>query len=275
MRKLFQDHDPVAFVEISQDRTFDPALITDGAVFGSRSHESVSPFISEIHVLCLFLERVGHVRIFGDEIHAQVERGGRLVTKENDLFVGGFRSGIAGESTVDHRVGGRVDRNLEGLQRSREDHIIQRLIPVEALIQGTAHQFIGDIQRAVLSNERPLRKVLVLKDDRCFILRHLSEVFRVGHPPAGRRISADQVYGNDSQDRERKKQQYLFSRTARCPAGFIFFLILWILLRIRLFLNLSYEIGILRSRSIRSCAFKVRSLRILSLWFSIFQSCSL
>jgi methionyl aminopeptidase len=76
-------------------------------------------------VLRLFFERVCHVCIFSNEIHAQVERGGRLVTKENDLFVGGFRSGIAGEGTVNHRVGGRVDRNLEGLQRSREDHIIK------------------------------------------------------------------------------------------------------------------------------------------------------
>ena len=279
MRQFFEDHDLVAFVEIGQDRALDPALITNGAVFGSRSHESVSPFISEIYVLRLFFERVCHVCIFSNEIHAQVERGGRLVTKENDLFVGGFRSGIAGESTVDHRVGGRVDRNLEGLQRSREDHIIKRLIPVEALIQGTAHQFIRDVQRAVLSNECPLLKVLVLEDDRCFILRHLSEVFPVGHPPAGRRISADQVYGRDGQGRDDQKQQYLFSCTARCPAGFILPLILRILLRIlfriRRVLNLSHGIGILRSCSFWSCSFRIRSLGILSFWLYVFRSLSL
>ena len=179
MRQLFQNHDPVTFVEIGQDRTLDPALVTDSAVLGSRRDQSVSPFISEVYVLRLFLERVSHVRILGNEIHAQVERRGRLITQENDLLVSGFRSWIAGERTVDHGIGSRVDRNLIRLQRSREDDIIQRLIPVEALIQRTAHQFIRDIQRTALCDKRTLRNVLILKYDRRFIICHLSEVFRV------------------------------------------------------------------------------------------------
>ena len=218
---LFQDHHSVAFIQIGQDRTLDTALITDCSVLDRRCSQCIAPLIAQINVLSLFLIGIGNICIFRDEIQTQVEVRRSIIPKKDDLLIRAFRCGITGKCTVNDRIRGRVDRDLICLQRCGKQDLVQCIIPVETLVQGTAHKFIGDVQGSAAGNQCPVFYIVILKHDGSFIGSHLSEIFGIGHPLTGWSVFLDQPDAdNKNQEDEKRCQDLSAGMTGSLAAAF-------------------------------------------------------